>query len=125
MPSGWAEAEVEGFRSGNHTRDEHVREILGAPASPRVRFQLQKLEGFAPAGGGQAVAVGTLAANGHVHPVRVPIHYQVEHDTLRIEGDAPLRFQDFGIDPPVLGLVLKRAPDAFQMHVRLVATAAR
>jgi len=122
-PTGWAEADVNGFRSGNATRDQHVRQILGAPASPRVRFQLEKLEGFTPAGG-QAVAVGTLA-NGHTHAVRVPIRYEVAGETLRIEGEAPLRFQDYGIAPPVLGLVLKRAPEAFSMRVRLVATAAR
>lgn len=123
-PTGWAEADVSGFHSGNKTRDDHVRAILGAPATPRVRFQLDKLEGFSPTGA-QAVAVGTLAANGHTHAVRVPIRYELAGETLRIEGEAPLRFQDYGIAPPVLGVFLKRAPEAFSMRVRLVATAAR
>jgi hypothetical protein len=121
-PSGWAEAEVAGFHSGIRSRDHHVARLLGAPALPRIRFELGRLEGFrAERPSGKAVAVGRLTANGHGVDVRVPLSYTREGDRLRIEGEAPLRFTDFGITPPTLGIVMKQVPDALTIHVKLLA----
>lgn len=121
-PTGWAEADVAGFHSGITSRDHHVARMLGLPALPTIHFALARLEGYhADVFRGSAVAVGTLRANGHAREVHVPLTYVRDGDVLRVEGEAPLRFRDFGIDPPVLGLVFKRAPELFTIRVALVA----
>lgn len=122
-PAGWAEADVTGFTSGIKGRDRHVARILGFPRTPTVRFDLVRLLDFdASQPTGRKVAVGTLTANGASRSLQVPLQYRLEGGILRIQGEAPLRFADFGIAPPVLGLGLKRAPDDLVIRLDLVAT---
>ncbi|HEY9856360.1 MAG TPA: YceI family protein [Stenomitos sp.] len=122
-PAGWAEADVTAFKSGIKGRDRHVAQILGFPKTPTVRFDLTDLLEFDPSlPAGKVTGVGTLTANGTSRPLRLPLQYQLQGPILRIEGEAPLRFADFGIAPPVMGLGLKRAPDDLVIRVRLVAT---
>ena len=124
-PTGWVEADVAGLDSGNRTRDGHVASMLGAPAQPRLRFDLEHLDGFAPDHpDGHVTAVGTLTAHGYRVALRVPLDYRLAGNQLRIDGAVPVHFRDFGIDPPVLGLVFKRAPDVLTLQIHLVATAA-
>jgi polyisoprenoid-binding protein YceI len=121
-PSGWALAEARDFESGQRTRDEHVAQILGAPQTPAVRFVLDRLEGFDPdRPEGRISARGTLTARGRDHALTIPLDYRLDGDQLRIQGEAPLRFSDFGIEPPVVGLVFKRAPDALTIRLSLIA----
>lgn len=122
-PTGWAEADVTTFKSGIKGRDTHVAQILGHPTHPTVRFDLAQLLEFDPASTtGQAIAVGTLTANGTSRPLQVPIRYRLEGRALRIEGEAPLRFRDFAIAPPIMGFGLKRAPEDLLIRLRLEAT---
>jgi len=122
-PGGWAEADVSDFKSGIKSRDHHVAQILGFPRTPTVRFDLSQLLEFDPSqAAGKAVAVGTLTANGTIRSLQVPLQYQLQGKVLRIEGETPLRFADFGIAPPVVGLGLKRAPEDLVIRLRLVAT---
>lgn len=122
-PGGWAEADVSAFQSGIKGRDRHVAQILGFPRTPTVRFDLSQLLDFDPQqAAGKAIAVGTLTANGTRRSLQVPLQYQLQGKVLTIEGEAPLRFADFGIAPPVLGLGLKRAPEDLTIRLRLVAT---
>lgn len=120
--SGWAQAEVRDFDSGQRTRDEHVAQILGVPQTPAVRFVLDRLEGFDPdRPEGRVSARGTLTARGRDHVLTIPLDYRLDGESMRILGEAPLRFSDFGIEPPVVGLVFKRAPDVFTIRLDLVA----
>ncbi|HEY9898148.1 MAG TPA: YceI family protein [Pantanalinema sp.] len=118
----WAQADASDFDSGLRVRDEHVAEILGVPRTPSIRFVLDRLEGFdAGREKGRVTATGTLSVRGRDHALRMPLDYQVSGDRVRIQGEAPLRFSDFGIEPPVVGLVFKRAPDALTIRVSLIA----
>jgi polyisoprenoid-binding protein YceI len=121
-PSGWVEADVAGFHSGITSRDQTVAKMLGAPATPHIRFELGSLEGFS--GGrtsGKVLAVGQLKVNGRSREVRVSLTYTLGGGQLKVDGETLVHFTDFGIAPPVLGLVFKRAPDVLSIHVHLVA----
>jgi polyisoprenoid-binding protein YceI len=121
-PTGWAEADISGFHSGIASRDHTVAKLLGAPAMPNIRFELGRIEGFRlDQTTGRVEAIGQLTVNGHTREVRVPLAYHLGGGTLQVEGDAPLHFTDFGITPPVLGFVFKRAPDDLTIHVHLIA----
>lgn len=124
-PTGWAEADVAAFKSGIKGRDTHVAQILGFPKTPTVRFDLAELQEFDPAQStGRAIAMGMLSANGASRSLQVPIQYQLQGRVLLIEGEAPLRFADFGIAPPVMGFGLKRAPADLVIRLRLNASEA-
>lgn len=124
QPSGWIEALVLGFKSGIRSRDAHVAGMLGNPHLPRVRFDLTGLEGLdAARADGSVVAVGILTANGRTQELRFPLVYHLSEGQLVLSGEAHARFTDFGIAPPVLGFVLKRAPNALDLRVRLRAQA--
>lgn len=125
QPTGTISAAIAGFRSGIKGRDRHVGHMLGAPDLATIDYRLVALDGFdRTRSQGEAVARGVLTVNHHAQTVQVPIHYHVDAQRLTVDGEAPLHFTDFGIDPPVLGLVLKRAPNLFTIGVHLVATAA-
>lgn len=119
---GWAEVRVADFRSGIKGRDAHVAQILGADRSPTLRFDLSHLQAFDPTlAEGRVLADGTLTIKGERHPLRIPLSYVVEGGVLRIDGETQVRFTDLGLEPPVLGWILKRAPNELVLRVHLRA----
>lgn len=121
--SGWLEAPVSGFNSGIKARDRHVAQLLGYPIVPIVRFELQRLEGFEPnCPEGNLLAIGVLMANGRECQLKVPLAYRLGEGRIRLSGEVAAKFSDFSIIPPILGFVLKRAPDDLLLRVNVVAT---
>jgi hypothetical protein len=121
-PTGWVAAPTLAFRSGIKGRDANVREMLGGDRHPDVRFDLLGLEPInPPRPSGTLIASGLLHANGHSQSIRFPLTYRLADHILHLSGEADARFTDFTITPPVLGFVLKRAPNALKLRVDLVA----
>lgn len=99
-----------------------MAQILGAPRTPTIRFVLSRLEGYdASQEQGMATAQGILTVGARNHTLRIPIHYQLSDGSLKLKGQASVRFSDFGIEPPVVAGVIKRAPDELQIRVSLTA----
>jgi hypothetical protein len=115
-------ADIAGFASGIRGRDRNVAHLLGAPALPEVAFELERLDGYQPGRpSGEAIVTGLLSANGHQVPAHFPIRYHNRPGGLQVDGEQVVSFSAFGIAPPILGFVLKRAPDAFTLRVHLIA----
>jgi len=68
-----------------------------------------------------AVAQGRLTLHGQTAPVRVRVRGQrLSRDEIELVGSTPIRFADFGIDPPsVAGLVTVRDHGALEFRLRL------
>lgn len=73
--TGWVELTLDSLRTGNGTRDRHLREALDTPAHPVARFDLDSLayvDGAASAGSAAPTAV-RLHGRFRVHGVARPV----------------------------------------------------
>lgn len=123
--AGWLVLPAASFRSGVGSRDKHIAEILDARRFPRIRFDLDALTGFDPAAAsGQATVTGRLQVRDRTVPLKFPVTYRAGEGRIVLEGSAAVTFSAFGIAPPILGIIAKRAPDALVLRARLAGSAA-
>lgn len=109
------------FDSGVGLRDDHVREILEAAKHPRIVFTLNRAElpGGAVQAGVHAVG-GLLEVRGTQKEVSFPVSVKEEGDIMVLEGSVPVKFTDFGMEPPTFGLIIKRANDELTLKARIL-----
>lgn len=78
--TGWVEVALDSLRTGNGTRDRHMRDALETMAHPMARFELDSLV-FAPAEPSAAAPTREAPATDRVRPVRL-------HGRFRVHGVA-------------------------------------
>lgn len=112
-------ADLRTLHSDKSQRDAtlHTR-ALESDRFPTARFLLGPP--FRLARGG-AVARGRLTLHGQTAPVTVRVRGQrLSRTEIELVGSAPIRFADFGIDPPsVAGLVTVRDHGSLEFRLRL------
>lgn len=118
--AGWLVLPAASFRSGVSSRDKHIAEILDAKRFPTIRFDLDSLGGFDPGmASGQTTVTGRLRVRDRTVPIKFLATYRQADGRLDMEGDVAITFSVFGIDPPILGFIAKRSPDALVLRARL------
>lgn len=119
MVSGWAEVSdtatyagargvvemrVATLRTGIGLRDRHLRADMQADQFPLVVFRLDSTEAASEALAGAPARTlrlrGQLQVKATTRPLDFPAVLEVRGDTLRVSGRFPLRFTDFGMQPP-------------------------
>jgi polyisoprenoid-binding protein YceI len=111
--SGWVEVRLDSLRTGNATRDRHMRDALDTPAHPTARFTLDSL---AMAETTEAARAVTLYGRFRVHGVTRPV---LANGTLASRPDGgweltagfPVPLADHGISKG-----LSRALGAVRVH---------
>jgi polyisoprenoid-binding protein YceI len=112
-------ADLGTLRSDKSQRDAalHTR-ALESDRFPKAHFVLTGPFALSRAG---AVARGRLTLHGQTAPVSAQVRGQrLSRRTIELVGSTPIRFADFGIDPPsVAGLVTVRDHGALEFRLRL------
>ena len=109
---GVADVRVADMRTGNGTRDGHLRRAMDADSFPTIRFELLAVEPSAP-GTDTATATfqGRLTLHGVTRSVQAPATVTLRPGGVDVVATFPLDMRDYGIKPPVRALVLRVAPD--------------
>jgi polyisoprenoid-binding protein YceI len=119
--TGWVALRAGAFNSGIASRDRNVADILESPRFPLIRFDLDSLTGLGPgAPSGRGVAHGRLRVRDRSAPVTFPVDFSVTAGRFEMAGEFQSTFSAFGLAPPVLGMIAKRAPDALVLRARLL-----
>ncbi len=113
-------AQVAGFDSGDHNRDEHMLEVMEASLYPTVTFK-----GVAriapPARYPAAVDVpvaGELELHGKKFPETIPVHVELRSQgDWRVTSQFDVSLDKYGIERPAL--LLKKIDDACHMTIDL------
>lgn len=118
---GFAEVRVADMRTGNATRDRHLRSAMDADSFPVLRFDVTNAEPGAPRGDIFAVTlVGRLTIHGTEREMRVPAEVLPGRDSIVVRAGFPIDMRDYGVKPPVRMLgALRVAPDV-EVGIRLV-----
>ncbi len=101
--------DVASFRTGNGTRDRHLRETMEVDSFPSIVWRL--LRATVMAGDGDRPAAvelnGTLTIKRTTREVVIPTALQFAGDTVLASGSLPIRLTDYGISPPrrVIGMI--------------------
>jgi polyisoprenoid-binding protein YceI len=118
---GSLEIPVLSFRSGNSSRDRDVAKILKYKEYPKIRVRVSEVK--------KGDAEGALKGEVNKAKVRVEIFaagrakdYQtlaqfskVGEDRIKVRLKVNAKFTDCGIEPPSLGVFIKRAPDELEL----------
>ncbi len=109
---GAADVRVADMRTGNGTRDRHLRRTMDADSFPTIHFDLRAVEpGLSTADSMLVTLEGRLTLHGVTREVRAKGSVVPGPRGLRVEAAFPLDMRDFGIKPPVRALILRVAPD--------------
>ncbi len=100
---------VASFRTGNGTRDRHLRETMEVDSFPHIVWRLMRARAVSAEDDGRAAVElsGTLTIKGTTREVVIPTELVFLDDTVRASGSLPIRLTDYGIPPPrrVIGIV--------------------
>ncbi len=98
---------VAGFHTGKGLRDKHLRGSLEAERFPMIEFTLQRVDTLHSESRDSVRLAGTLTIHGSARLVSVPTSLEQRGDTLHVSGRLPIRFTEFGMQPPhkLLGTV--------------------
>lgn len=117
---GEAVVRVAAMRTGNGTRDRHLRDAMAADSYPEIRFDLSGVEPGSADGDGTAVVLdGTLTLHGVTRSVRAGGFAVVGAHEVRVAATFSVDMRDYGIKPPVRAVILRVAPDVV-VTVRLI-----
>jgi hypothetical protein len=119
---------VVGFDSNNTKRDKDVANILKYKEHPAITFEVLGVSAgdaarVLSADSGQVNIKARLSAAGgsEVYDVVLGFH-AAGPNAIRFTTHIDAKFTDFGISPPRLGLILKRAPDDIDLSGDLTFT---
>ncbi len=120
---GAADVQVADMRTGNATRDRHMRAAMDADSFPTIRFELDSIQAGPSAGDTvRVVLMGRLVLHGVTRPVRAAGAVVLAPGGVDVEAAFPVDMRDYGIRPPVRALVLRVAPDvAVAVHLSFAA----
>ncbi len=118
---GILEIPVNSFKSGNISRDRDVAKILKYKEYPNIRVKVLEIkEEYAKKiltqeKGSIRVKLEIFAA-GRSNDYEVLAWFsKIGEDKVNIKCEIESKFTDFGIEPPTLGLFIKRAPDELKL----------
>lgn len=113
------------FDSKNDRRDNHIREILQTTRFPKIIFTLAEVDSLVPTIGSISESTihvsGTLQVRDHATPLQFPAQLTATKDTLWIEAEIAVRYDDFGINPPTVAGIVKRAEEHLLLQASLIA----
>ncbi|MBI5638733.1 MAG: YceI family protein [Nitrospinae bacterium] len=113
------------FTSGIDRRDAHIREILQTGTYPTIVFNLIAIEPLSPSDPstftGEKTVRGALTIRGVTRDVSFPVTINLEGMSLVIDGAVEVKYTDFGMEPPTLGGIVKRADDRLLLKAHLAA----
>ena len=114
---------VADLRTGNGSRDRHMRAAMDADSFPTIRFDLDSLQtGPAADDTVGVVLMGRLTLHGVTRPVRATGRVVVAPDGAVVDASFPVDMRDYGIRPPVRALVLRVSPAvAVAVHLAFAA----
>lgn len=120
---GAAEVQVADMRTGNATRDRHMRDAMDADSFPTIRFELDSIQTGLSTGDTVGVTLlGRLMLHGVTRPVRAPGSVVLTPGGEVVEAAFPVDMRNYRIRPPVRALVLRVAPDVVvSVHLSFAA----
>ena len=120
---GAAEVQVADMRTGNATRDRHMRAAMEADSFPTIRFELDSIQTGLSTGDTVAVVLlGRLILHGFTRPVRATGSVVLAPGGEQVEAAFPVDMREYRIRPPVRALVLRVAPAvAVSVHLSFAA----
>jgi len=96
--------EADGFKTQNQKRDTHLKEILKSERYPTLNLYIDEVL--------EDQVRCRLDMHGHMESLTLPITQQVRDNEILLSAKATIKYQQFGIEPPVFGGIIKRAkPD--------------
>jgi len=115
------EIPVLSFRSGNSSRDRDVAKILRYKEHPKIKVRVLEVK--------KEDAEGALKGEVNRAKVRVEIFAagrakayetlaqfsKIGGNKIKVRLNVNAKFTDFGIEPPSLGVFIKRAPDELEL----------
>ena len=121
--SGTLEISAASLSTGLGPRDERLRLwCLETEKYPTIRFVVVQVEGTNPGPGetsGTMNFLGDLSIRDQTRRISVPLRWSWEEEALRLRGQLPLRWADFGIPDP--GLLISTLQPDIQLHFDLLA----
>ncbi len=105
------------FRSGNRQRDVDVAKILGYPEKEYIEFEMLDIkrwyiQKFLREKEGDVFAECKLTVKGNSKVYTFKVHFKwIGGDKVELTTYKDVKFTDFGIEPPTLMGVVKRAED--------------
>jgi len=112
LVSGVIKIRANSFDSGNTKRDRHLDEILNSDESPFITFTFQgvkltkDLKEFP----------GVLKVNNKEEAVVANVKIRETNSQIFIDSNFDVKYESFGIEPPVLGGIIKRAKDEISLN---------
>jgi polyisoprenoid-binding protein YceI len=118
---GFLEIRVADMRTGNNTRDRHMREAMHADSLPTIRFDLSHVEPGARSGDTVSVVfAGELTIHGVTRAVRVNGRVVLRPQGADVTTEPlPVDMRDYGITPPVRALGTLRVRPVTHVAARL------
>ena len=120
---GSMEVAAASLSTGLGPRDERLRLwCLETEKYPTIRFIVAQIEGNLPdpgEGSGTMTLTGDLSIRDQTRRIAVPLSWSREEEALRLRGQLPLRWADFGIPDP--GLLISTLQPDIQLHFDLLA----
>lgn len=103
-------AEVGGFSTGDHERDEHMREMFEEKRFPEIRFGLERIAAD-PAVKNGYLLEGTLTMHGIARKISIPVTSEAADGGRRVRGAVKIKLADFDLHPPSLLKMIRVAPE--------------
>jgi polyisoprenoid-binding protein YceI len=121
--TGSLEVAAASLSTGLGPRDERLRLwCLETERYPTIRFLVVQMEGNLPdpgEGSGSLTLSGDLSIRDQTRRVSVPLSWSREEDALRLRGQLPLNWAEFGIPDP--GLLISTLQPDIQLNFDLLA----
>ena len=118
---GWLEVPVRAMRTGNASRDQEMRELLGDGGHPAIRFEITDVAVGMPDGDSIPVTVrGGFTVHGVTRTHAVSgWAWRRRGGAIRFRGQTVLRLSEFGLRRPglLLGMLRMRDPITIRMDL--------
>ncbi|WP_200976937.1 YceI family protein [Echinicola sp. 20G] len=88
---------VSELKSGKSAMDKKAYEAMDTKKNPNIYFELDKVNEIT---GDKIKATGKLTISGNSKSVSMDVGYKVSGGTVTFEGEAPITFTTFNVDPP-------------------------
>ena len=108
---GSAVVRVADMRTGNGTRDRHMREALEADSAATIRFDLDSVGAASRRGDSLDVTLaGRLTVHGVARPISARGVLFLRPGAEDVDATFALDMRDYGVKPPVRAVVLRVSP---------------
>lgn len=114
------------FESNNTRRDKDVAKILKYKEHPAITFEVLEMkqsdiEAVLGSERGEVPMKARITAAGGSKVFDMVLRFErAGENKLKCSTEVDAKFSDFGIKPPTLGLIIKRAPDAIKLSGELI-----